>query len=143
MENENIENEVVDNEIVENEVVEDVTEDTTVEDVSIDDVSEIENVPEKIILEDSEVENIQEEEPEQDLEELLRNYFSNSSDSGVENNTEAVEGSNEGSPAEYENELDYTLVLNDILSNTADSKQIISDTYDNILEVQQIRNIQK
>lgn len=136
MENENIVNEVVENEVIEKNVEEDVTENTNVEDVSINDLSEIEDVPEKIILDDSEVENI-EDESSQDLEQLLRNYFSTNSTSGLEETTEQIEGDTFETTAEEDTVIDYTSLLNDILSNTADSKQIISDTYDNIIEIQE------
>lgn len=136
MENENIENEVIESEIIENEVIEDVSENTNPENVSINDVSEIEDVPEKIILDDSEVENIKEDNS-QDLEQLLRNYFSTNSTSGSEETTEQIEGDSSDLTNEEETVLDYTSLLNDILNNTQDSKQLLNDTYDNIVEVQE------
>ena len=136
MENENIENEVIE-ENIENEVIEDVSENKNFEDISINDVSEIEDVPEKIILDDSEVENI-EDDDSQDLEQLLRNYFSTNSNSGSEETTEQIEGDSSDTTIEDEETvLDYTSLLNEIISNTADSKKLISNTYDNITEVQE------
>ena len=141
MENENIENEVIENDVfenepIENEIIEDVSENTNLEDVSINDVSEIEDVPEKIILDDSDVENI-EEEPSYGLEQLLRNYFSTNSELRTGEVTENVEGDLVDSTVQDETVLDYTSLLNDILSNTADSKQLISDTYDNIVQIEE------
>ena len=136
MENENIENEVIE-ENIENEVIEDVSENKNFEDISINDVSEIEDVPEKIILDDTEVENI-EDDDSQDLEQLLRNYFSTNSNSGSEETTEQIEGDSSDTTIEDEETvLDYTSLLNEIISNTADSKKLISNTYDNITEVQE------
>ena len=135
MENELIETEILDS-CIDNEVTEDVIENTIDENVSINDVSEIEAIPEKIILDDSDVENIKED-SSQNLEQLLRNYFSTNSTSGSEDTIEQIEGDSSDSTNEEETILDYTSILNDILTNIEDSKQLINYTYDYILEVQE------
>ena len=135
MENELIETEILDS-CIDNEVTEDVIENTIDENVSINDVSEIEAIPEKIILDDSDVENIKED-TSQNLEQLLRNYFSTNSTSGSEDTIEQIEGDSSDLTNEEETVLDYTSILNDILTNIEDSKQLINDTYDYILEVQE------
>ena len=135
MENELIETEILDS-CIDNEVTEDVIENTIDENVSINDVSEIEAIPEKIILDDSDIENIKED-SSQNLEQLLRNYFSTNSTSGSEDTIEQIEGDSSDSTNEEETVLDYTSILNDILTNIEDSKQLINDTYDYILEVQE------
>lgn len=135
MENELIETEILDS-CIDNEVTEDVIENTIDENVSINDVSEIEAIPEKIILDDSDVENIKED-TSQNLEQLLRNYFSTNSTSGSEDTIEQIEGDSSDSTNEEETVLDYTSILNDILTNIEDSKQLINYTYDYILEVQE------
>ena len=135
MENELIETEILDS-CIDNEVTEDVIENTIDENVSINDVSEIEAIPEKIILDDSDVENIKED-SSQNLEQLLRNYFSTNSTSGSEDTIEQIEGDSSDSTNEEETVLDYTSILNDILTNIEDSKQLINYTYDYILEVQE------
>lgn len=123
-----------------------VSDETGSENVSINDVSEVENVPEKIILDDEDLEQDVDLVPElvpdpsqqeQSLEELLKQYFSKTTiDSEVD--TENIEGVEitegdmilgTGSSELAESSIDYTSLLEDILQSSSDTYDTVTDFY--------------
>ena len=129
--------------------IEEITDSTEIisneagdETISIDDVSEVENVPEKIILDDTDLEQNVDLVPElvpdpsqqeQSLEAILKQYFSKStSDSDNFDNVEFSEseqlvgiGLNELD----ETPIDYTSLLEDILQSSSDTYDTVNDIY--------------
>lgn len=138
MENENVENEIIEVESsIENSVVE-----TGVEDVSIFDVEEVKNIPEKITLEEIGEDNLIEEvapafdesqdpeEPEEEFEQLIKEYLKTKLDNTDEEveEEEILEGLEKGvSSTNATTEIDYTQYLKDIRNSSARTYEVLHD----------------
>lgn len=139
MENENIENETIE--------VESVSEDTNIEtgvdDVSIYDVEEVQNVPEKITLEETGENIILEEvvpvtdehqdpeEPEEEFEQLIKDYLKSKLDKTEEEeieDEEVLDGIEKGvADTNATNDIDYTQYLKDISYSSARTYEVLHD----------------
>lgn len=149
MENENIEIESIE---IESSSTDTVNE-TGVVDVSIYDVEEVENIPEKITLEETGEDNLIEEvapapdvsqdpeEPEAEFEQLLKEYLKERIEKSEGSEVEEIEGSEnltKDSTAELENDEpvtpDYSYVLDRIRSNTSHTYSALVGIQDSIDE---------
>lgn len=139
MENENIENETIEVEsISENSDIE-----TAMDDVSIYDVEEFEEIPEKVTLEETGEDDLIEEvasapdesqdpeEPEQEFEQLIKDYLKTKIDTTEEEEVEeeeVIEGLEKGVLAtNATSEIDYTQYLTDIRYSSARTYEVLHD----------------
>lgn len=139
MENENIENESIEVESVN----ENTNIETGVEDISIYDVEEFEQVPEKVTLEETGEAALIEEgtegsdesmdimEPEEEFEELIKEYLKTKLDTTEEvdiEEDEVIDGSEKGILATNEtSDIDYTQYLIDIRYSSARTYEVLHD----------------
>lgn len=137
MENESIENDVIEDESV----PENTTIETGMENVSIYDVEEFEEIPEKVTLEETGEDNLIEdvslapdnsqdpEEPEEEFENLIKEYLKTKLDDTEEieeeeviNGLDKVVSSNNSTT-----EIDYTQYLVDIRYSSARTYEVLHD----------------